>query len=64
MERTERINVRCTPYEKKRLMEKAAHAGMTLSGFLIWEALGEELGQMILDGMEVKENEMAEQLAR
>lgn len=46
---TERIELRCTPEEKASLIERAAVAGLSLSGFLLWEALGEELGQAILD---------------
>lgn len=48
-ELTERINVRCSPEDKALLLKKSAALGLTLSSFLLWEALGEELGQRILD---------------
>lgn len=44
--RTERINLRVTPEEKQRLVEAAAVAGLTLTGYL----LGDKLGQLIIDG--------------
>lgn len=50
MERTEKLTIRCTPEEKEMLFAKAAKLGLTVTGFLMWEALGEELGQMMLDG--------------
>lgn len=46
---SEQINIRVTPEEKKLLMKKAASLGLSVSGFLLFEALGEELGQVILD---------------
>lgn len=41
----ERINIRCTPEQKKFLLDAAAAAGLTLSGYL----LGDKLGSLILD---------------
>ena len=38
-ERTESINIRVTPEEKAALKKLAAAAGMTLTGFLVGEAL-------------------------
>ena len=52
-ERTESINIRVTP-EEKAALKFAAAAGMTLTGFLLGEALGEKLGDAILKNKEVK----------
>lgn len=49
-ERTESINIRVTPEEKAALKKLAAAAGMTLTGFLVGEALGEKLGDALLKG--------------
>lgn len=46
---SEQINIRVTPEEKRLLAKKAAAVGLSVSGFLLFEALGEELGQVILD---------------
>lgn len=46
---SEQINIRVTPEEKRLLARKAAALGLTVSGFMLFEALGEELGQMVLD---------------
>ncbi len=46
---SENIIIRVTPEEKKLLFKKAAALGLSVSGFLLFEALGEELGQAILD---------------
>ena len=53
-ERTESINIRVTPEEKAALKKLAAAAGMTLTGFLVGEALGENLGDALLKGKEAK----------
>ena len=53
-ERTESNNNRETPHEKTALKKLAAAAGMTLTGFLVGEALGEKLGDAILKGKEAK----------
>lgn len=55
-ERTESINIRVTPEEKAALKKLAAAAGMTLTGFLVGEALGEKLGDAILKGKEARKN--------
>ena len=47
-ERTECINIRVTPEEKAALKKLAAAAGMTLTGFLLGEALGEKIGDAIM----------------
>ena len=46
---SENIIIRVTPEEKKLLAKKAAAIGWSVGAFLVFEALGEELGQAILD---------------
>ena len=46
---SENIIIRVTPEEKKLLAKKAAAIGLSVGAFLVFEALGEELGQAILD---------------
>lgn len=46
--KTELIRVRVTPEEKRVLVAAAAAAGLTLSGYL----LGDKLGQMMIDGFD------------
>lgn len=53
-ERTECINIRVTPEEKAALKKLAAAAGMTLTGFLLGEALGEKIGDAIIASKEVR----------
>ena len=53
-ERTESISIRVTPEEKAALKKLAAAAGMTLTGFLVGEALGEKLGDAIIKSREAK----------
>lgn len=53
-ERTESINIRVTPKEKAALKKLAAAAGMTLTGFLLGEALGEKIGDAIISSREAK----------
>lgn len=53
-ERTESINIRVTPKEKAALKKLAAAAGMTLTGFLLGEALGEKIGDAIIGSREAK----------
>lgn len=47
-ERTEYIGIRVTPEEKALLKKLAAAAGMTSTGYLLGEALGEKLADSIL----------------
>lgn len=56
LERSERLSIRVTPEEKAMLLEKAAKAGLTITGFVLWETLGEQLGQCILDGFQATSN--------
>lgn len=53
-ERTEFINIRVTPEEKAALKKLAAAAGMTLTGFLLGEALGEKIGDAIIASKKVR----------
>lgn len=46
--KTELIRVRVTPEEKRVLVAAAAAAGLTLSGYL----LGDKLGQIMIDGFD------------
>jgi len=48
--RSERIDLRVTPTEKRQLQFLAAAAGLPLTGFLIGLALGDKLGQLIVEG--------------
>lgn len=48
MERTERINLRATPEEKKALSNAAAAAGMTMTAYLLFK-IGEIAGEAIAD---------------
>lgn len=56
LERSERIHIRVTPAEKAMLLDKAAKAGLTITGFVLWETIGEQLGQCILDGFQATSN--------
>ena len=50
LERTERVTIRMTPEEHATLKHYAAAAGLSMTAFLIGEALGDKVGQMVLDG--------------
>lgn len=56
---SEIVNIRVTPEEKQLLVKKAAKLGMSVSGFLLWEALGEELGQAIIDARDRKKRSVS-----
>lgn len=51
---SEVVVMRVTPEEKALLFKKAAQLGMSVTGFLLWESLGEELGQAIIDARDRK----------
>lgn len=53
-ERTEYIGIRVTPEEKDALKRLAAAAGLTITGYLLGEALGEKLGAQYLKNKETK----------
>ena len=53
-ERTESIRMRVTPAEKETLKKMAAAAGLTLTGYIIGQAIGDALGQVIIDGFDKK----------
>ena len=46
---SENIILRVTPEEKRLLVEEASKVGLSMSGFLLFEALGEKLGDSILE---------------
>lgn len=54
-ERTEYIGIRVTPEEKEKIRKLAAMAGLSLTGFLVGQALGDKLGEKILDSMDTSE---------
>lgn len=51
-ERTEYIGIRVTPEEKEAIRRLAAAAGVSLTGFLVGCALGDKLGEKILDRLD------------
>lgn len=51
-EKTDTINLRVSPAEKEQLKTLAAAAGLSLSAFLLSMALGDKIGQMIIDGFD------------
>lgn len=55
-ERTEFVGLRCTPEQKEQLKALAAAAGLSISGFILGECLGDKIGQMIIDGFNRSKN--------
>lgn len=53
-ERTEYIGIRVTPEEKEALKKLAAAAGMTLTGFLLGQALGEKFADILIEQSKTK----------
>ena len=53
-ERTEYIGIRVTPEEKEALKKAAATAGLSITAYLIGEALGDKLGKTIVDKIKNK----------
>lgn len=53
-ERTEVVQIRLTPAEKETLKKMAAAAGLTLTGYILGETIGDAIGQVILDGFDKK----------
>lgn len=51
-ERTETVTIRLTPEEKSALKKLAAAAGISVTGYLLGQALGDCIGQVILDGFD------------
>lgn len=51
-ERTEYIGIRVTPEEKEQIRKLAALAGLSLTGYLVGQALGDKLGEKILDALD------------
>lgn len=54
-ERTEYIGIRVTPEEKTALKQAAAAAGVTITAFLLGQALGDKLGDRYLKVLANKE---------
>ena len=50
-EKTEVVTIRVTPEEKQKLFAKAGLLGLSVSAFILAEALGEEIGQAIHDSL-------------
>ena len=55
-ERTEYIGIRVTPEEKAALKQAAAAAGVTITAFLLGQALGDKLGDRYLKVLAAKES--------
>lgn len=53
-ERTEYIGIRVTPEEKEAIKKYAAAAGVTLTGYLIGQALGNKLFDSIFQDKDTK----------
>ena len=51
-ERTEYIGIRVTPEEKEQIKKLAALAGLSLTGYLVGQALGDKLGEKILEALD------------
>ena len=49
-ERTEYIGIRVTPAEKEQIKNLASLAGLSITGFLVGNALGDAIGQRIIAG--------------
>ena len=54
-ERTETINLRCTPEEKERIYGEAKKRKMTVTQLLVGSALGVVLGEAVYELTERKE---------
>lgn len=55
-EKTDTITMRVSPAEKEQLKAAAAALGLSVSAFLLSMALGDKLGQMMIDGFGGKKN--------
>lgn len=53
-ERTEMLTMRVTPAEKEALQAAAVAAGLSVTAFLLGCALGDKVGQMLIDGFSDK----------
>lgn len=53
-ERTEFIGIRVTPEEKEVLKKAAAAAGLTLTAYLLGNAIGESAGKAYIDKLSKK----------
>lgn len=55
-ERTDNITIRVTPAEKEQIKTAAAALGLSVTAFLVSMALGDKIGQMMIDGFERKKS--------
>lgn len=53
-EKTEVVQIRLTPAEKETLRKLAGYAGLSISGYLLGKALGDAIGQTIIEGFDRK----------
>lgn len=58
-ERTENVNIRVTPAEKEKLKALALAAGVSVTGYVLGCALGDAIGQTMLDGFDRKAKKKA-----
>lgn len=54
-ERTEYIGIRVTPEEKEMITKLAKAAGLTLTGYLVGQAIGDKLGELIVNSKKRKD---------
>ena len=50
--KTDVLQIRVTPAQKEQFKLLASAAGLSMTGFILAECLGEKIGQMILDGFD------------
>lgn len=55
-EKTERLEIRLTPDEKSTLFKLAKIAGVSVSAYILGEALGDMLGQQIMKGFNLTDD--------
>lgn len=53
--KTEKIEIRCTQEEKEAVKTLALAVGLGMSEFLLSLAIGDKLGQMMIDGWKRKD---------
>lgn len=61
--KTERLNIQVTPEQKQLIKDAAKAVGLTVSGFVLlstFERIGEQIGQNILDFIEMKKGQGTE----
>lgn len=53
-EKTEVLQIRLTPAQKEQLKALAVTAGVSVSGYILGQLLGDAIGQTIIDGFDRK----------